>query len=67
MREAGALKVTEEAVVDLEREIGKLAEKITDEALNYARHAGRRKLIKRSDIMLTKHRAKIGKIASANK
>ena len=52
MRDAGAEKITEEAVVDLEREISKLAEKLTDEAIGYARHAGRRKLIKRSDILL---------------
>ncbi len=52
MRDAGAQKITEEAVVDLEREISKLAEKLTDEAVGYARHAGRSKLIKKSDILL---------------
>ncbi len=54
MREAGATRITEDAVVDLERELSKLAEKLTDEALDYAKHAGRKKLIKRSDILLLK-------------
>ncbi len=54
MREAGATRITEDAVVDLERELSKLAEKLTDEALDYARHAGRSKLIRRTDILLLK-------------
>ena len=54
IREAGAERVTEDAVMDLERELEKLAESITNNALKYAEHAGRRKLIRRSDILLTK-------------
>ncbi|MDE1850775.1 MAG: NFYB/HAP3 family transcription factor subunit [Candidatus Micrarchaeota archaeon] len=55
MREAGAQQVTEDAVVDLEKELERLTEKLADHALRYAKHAGRRKLIKKSDILLTKH------------
>ena len=54
IREAGAEKVTEEAVLDLERELEKLAERIANKAMRYAEHAGRKKLIRRSDILLTK-------------
>ncbi len=57
IREAGAEKVTEDAVLDLERQLEKLASSITDNALRYASHAGRRKLIRKSDIMLTGGRA----------
>ncbi len=53
LREAGAERVTEEAVLDLERELEKLAEKVAANALRYAKHAGRKKLIRRSDILLT--------------
>jgi len=54
IREAGAEKVTEDAVRDLEEELEKLAQTIADNAVKYANHAGRRKLIKRSDIVLAK-------------
>lgn len=53
IREAGAEKVTEDAVLDLERELEKLAESIGNKAKRYAEHAGRRKLIRKSDILLT--------------
>ncbi len=53
IREAGAEKVTEDAVLDLERELEKLADSIANRAMRYAEHAGRRKLIRRSDILLT--------------
>ncbi len=53
IREAGAEKVTEDAVLDLERELEKLADSIANKAKRYAEHAGRRKLIRRSDILLT--------------
>ncbi|MEM3839347.1 MAG: NFYB/HAP3 family transcription factor subunit [Candidatus Micrarchaeaceae archaeon] len=53
IREAGAEKITEDAVVGLEKEIEKLAERIADRAMKYAEHAGRKKLIRTSDIMLT--------------
>ncbi|MGB9732919.1 MAG: histone [Candidatus Micrarchaeia archaeon] len=54
IREAGAEKVTEDAVLDLEKELERLTEKIAERALKYARHAGRKKLIKGSDVMLLK-------------
>ena len=54
IREAGAEKVTEDAVRDLEREIEKLANSITRNAMKYAEHAGRKKLIRTSDVMLTR-------------
>ena len=54
IREAGAEKVTEDAVRDLEREIEKLANTLTKEAMTYAEHAGRRKLIRTADFRLTR-------------
>lgn len=54
IREAGAEKVTEDAVRDLEREIEKLANTLTKQAITYAGHAGRKKLIRTSDVMLTR-------------
>lgn len=54
IREAGAERVTEDAVLNLERELEKLADRIADNAMKYAEHAGRRKLIKRDDILLTR-------------
>lgn len=54
IREAGAEKVTEDAVLDLEKELERLTEKIANKAMRYAMHAGRKKLIKDSDILLLK-------------
>ena len=54
IREAGAEKITEDAVLDLEKELERLTERIANKALRYARHAGRKRLIKSSDIMLLK-------------
>ncbi len=54
IREAGAEKVTEDAVRDLEKEIERLANTITKKAIRYAEHAGRKKLIRSSDVLLTK-------------
>ncbi len=53
IREAGAERVTEDAVAELERELNRLAERMTDRAIVYARHAKRSKIIKRTDIVLT--------------
>lgn len=53
IREAGAEKVTEDAVVDLEKELEKLCDTVTKKAMRYAEHAGRKKLIREEDIMLT--------------
>ncbi len=54
LREAGAERVTEDAVLNLERELAKLANKVTDRAVKYAAHAGRKKLIRREDILLAR-------------
>ncbi|MDE1855565.1 MAG: NFYB/HAP3 family transcription factor subunit [Candidatus Micrarchaeota archaeon] len=54
IREAGAERVTEDAVLDLEHELEKLTELIASRAIRYAEHAGRRKLIKKQDILLTR-------------
>lgn len=54
IREAGAEKVTEDAVRDLEREIEKLANSVAKKAIKYAAHAGRKKLIRTSDVLLTR-------------
>lgn len=54
LREAGAEKVTEDAVLNLERELEKLSDKIASKAIRYAAHAGRKKLIRREDILLTR-------------
>ena len=54
MREAGAEQITEDAVLNLEKELERLTEIIAHRALRYAKHAGRNKLIKKSDILLTK-------------
>lgn len=53
IREAGAEKVTEDAVLNLERELEKLTETLAHKAIAYAQHAGRKKLINKRDIMLT--------------
>lgn len=53
IREAGAERITEDAVLGLEKEIEDLAERITNGALRYAGHAGRNKLIRMEDVLLT--------------
>jgi histone H3/H4 len=54
VKEAGAERISEDAVRDLEREIEKLADVVAKKAMKYAEHAGRKRLIRSSDIMLTK-------------
>ncbi|MGC8628810.1 MAG: histone-like protein [Candidatus Micrarchaeia archaeon] len=54
IREAGAEKVTEDAVLNLEKELEKLTERLALKAKVYAEHAGRKKLIKKSDVLLAK-------------
>jgi histone H3/H4 len=53
IREAGAERITEDAVLGLEKEIEDLAEKIANGAIRYAGHAGRSKLIRMEDVLLT--------------
>ena len=57
LREAGAERVTEDAVAGLERELEKLTESVANRALKYAAHAGRRKLIRKNDVLLTRNDA----------
>lgn len=52
LKEAGAEKVTEDAVLDLEKELERLCDTITSKAITYAEHAGRNKLIKEEDVLL---------------
>lgn len=52
IREAGAERVSEDAVLGLERELEKLTEALANKAIRYAAHAGRRKVIKKSDVFL---------------
>ncbi len=54
IKEAGAERITEDAVLELEIEIEKLAENLTKRAMRYAEHAGRRKLIRTEDVILTR-------------
>lgn len=53
MKDSGAEFISEDAVVDLEQELERMTEKIANRALSFAKHAGRNKLIKKSDILLT--------------
>ena len=55
LREAGAERVTEDAVLNLEKELEKLTETLANKALRYAAHAGRRKLINKNDVLLTRN------------
>ena len=52
IREAGAEKVNERAVVCLERELKETADHLVELAAVYANHAGRTAVIKRSDVVL---------------
>ncbi len=52
IREAGAERVGEDAVVDLERELEKLTEVMTKKLRLYAEHAGRSKVIRKDDVLL---------------
>ncbi|MDE1874264.1 MAG: NFYB/HAP3 family transcription factor subunit [Candidatus Micrarchaeota archaeon] len=54
IREAGAERVTEDAVLDLEHELEKLTELLANRAIKYATHAGRKRLITKQDILLTR-------------
>lgn len=52
IKEAGAERVTEDAVLTLEKELERLTERIGERAFRYANHAGRHRLIKRDDVLL---------------
>jgi len=46
--------VTEDAVLNLERELEKLTETIGNRAVKYAAHAGGRRLINKKDVLLAR-------------
>ncbi len=54
IREAGAEKVNEKAVVSLEKELEDTVKDLVNEASMYANYAGRKRLINLSDIELAK-------------
>ena len=53
-REAGAERVNEEAVTTLERELEDMVKELVSEAQVYANYAGRKRLVRRSDLDLAK-------------
>jgi histone H3/H4 len=53
LRDAGAERVNEGAIVSLERELEDMVGEIINEAQVYANYAGRKKLITASDVRLT--------------
>ena len=55
LRDAGAERVNEKALLSLERELQDTLDSLINEASVYANYAGRKRLIKSSDIALTKH------------
>lgn len=65
LKEAGAERVTEDAVVDLEKELVKLTESLANKAIRYAAHAGRRKLINKNDVLLTRSDVITGRVRPA--
>ncbi|MGC8586331.1 MAG: histone-like protein [Candidatus Micrarchaeia archaeon] len=52
LREAGAERVNEKALISFEKELEETVEEIVNEASVYANHAGRKRIIKYSDIEL---------------
>lgn len=54
LRDAGADRVNERAVVCLEKELKETADHLVELAAMYANHAGRNRIIKRSDVMLAR-------------
>lgn len=58
LREAGAEKVNERAVISLEKELEDTVKELLAEASVYANYAGRKRLIKRSDIVML-HRKRL--------
>ncbi len=64
LKEAGAEKINERAIVSLEKELENTVKEIVNEAQVYANYAGRTKLIKGSDVRLANDMGKTkGKVA----
>ena len=55
LREAGAERINEKAVISLEKEIEDTVKELVDEASMYASYAGRKSMIDSSDIELAQH------------
>ena len=55
LREAGAERINEKAVISLEKEIEDTVKELVDEASMYANYAGRKSMINSSDIELAQH------------
>jgi histone H3/H4 len=55
LREAGAERINEKAVISLEKEIEDTVKELVDEASMYADYAGRKSMIDSSDIELAQH------------
>jgi histone H3/H4 len=66
IREAGAEKVNERAVICLEKELKETADHLVELAATYANHAGRTRTIKRSDVVLARN-AKMRRLIIARK
>lgn len=64
LKEAGAERINERAVVSLEEELESTVKELVDEAQVYANYAGRTRLIKSSDIRLV---SEIGRAAPGKK
>ena len=60
LREAGAERINEKAVISLEKEIEDTVKELVDEASLYAGYAGRKKLINSADVELVQLGAGVG-------
>lgn len=60
LKEAGAERVNEKAVMSLERELQDTVSELVEEASVYANYAGRKRLVKSSDIALVVKGARSG-------
>ncbi|EET90429.1 MAG: hypothetical protein LVQ97_03170 [Candidatus Micrarchaeales archaeon] len=55
LKEAGAEKINENAVFEFEKELECMLDELVEQAKIYANYAGRKKLIRGSDIDLARH------------
>ena len=62
LREAGAERINEKAIISLERELEDTVNELVEEATLYANYAGRKKMINTEDIALAGHGKKIKSI-----
>ena len=52
LKDAGAERINEKAVVSLEKELNDTVKQLVEDAQVYANYAGRKRLIRRSDVAL---------------